>query len=399
MRVLFVAIPHSVHTARWISQIADVGWDLHLFPSVDTGWHHSELHNITIYHTFYRKSLPRHNNIRTLGIPVHYKEISFVGRKFIETCFPGYYLSKLRKTIKKIKPDIIHSLEIQSAAYLTLEAKDVLQGKFPIWIVSNWGSDIYLFGRLPDHALKISRILSECDYYSCECHRDVKLAKEFGFNGKLFPVVPNSGGFDIEKTSTLRRPGPISQRRGIMLKGYQHWAGRALVGLRALERCADLLNGYHVYVYLASPDTILAARLFENATKIPTTIIPDDTPHEEMLRLHGHARISIGLSISDAVSTSFLEALVMGSFPIQSWTSCAGEWIVDGENGLLVPPEDPEEIEASIRKALTDDELVNQAADLNYRLAEERLRQKRIKSLVVDQYEEIARDHHLGQRP
>ena len=37
MRILFVAMADSVHTARWISQIDDQGWDIHLYPSIDCG--------------------------------------------------------------------------------------------------------------------------------------------------------------------------------------------------------------------------------------------------------------------------------------------------------------------------------------------------------------------------
>ena len=34
----------------------------------------------------------------------------------------------------------------------------------------------------------------------------------------------------------------------------------------------------------------------------------------------------------------------MGSFPIQSDTACADEWIEDGVSGLIVPPEDPDSL-------------------------------------------------------
>ena len=47
MRILFVAMSDSIHTARWINQIADREWDLHLFSSVDYGVLHPEMRNIT----------------------------------------------------------------------------------------------------------------------------------------------------------------------------------------------------------------------------------------------------------------------------------------------------------------------------------------------------------------
>jgi len=177
-----------------------------------------------------------------------------------------------------------------------------------------------------------------------------------------------------------------------MLKGYQSWAGRALVGLRALERSADLLHDYQIVLFsVNSKDVIIAAELFSHSTGIPVRIIPKETHHNEILRLHGQARISIGLSISDGISTSFIEAIAMGSFPIQSWTSCADEWIEDGKTGILVPPNDPEIVEASIRRALTDDNLVNLAAEENHHTCRERLDYDLLKSKAVDFYTTVAK--------
>jgi glycosyltransferase involved in cell wall biosynthesis len=175
-----------------------------------------------------------------------------------------------------------------------------------------------------------------------------------------------------------------------MLKGYQGWAGRSLVGLRALERCADMLKGYEVVIYLASPEVVIAAELFQRSTGVNVRIIPKGTSHVEILSLHGRARLSIGLSIGDAASTSMLEAMAMGSFPIQSWTSCADEWIEDGKSGLLVPPDDPEVVEKAIRKALADDALVDGAAELNYAVVGKRLNYYALKPMTVNIYNTVA---------
>lgn len=388
MRILIIAMSESIHTARWISQISDQGWEVHLFPSIDYGISHLTLQNLTVYHSVYEK-YSNNKNIKIHGIPVFNKHFASLGRKVLKKFIPEYRTLQLNYLIKKIKPDIIHSLEIQAAGYLTLTVKKNYNGDFPLWIVTNWGSDIYLFGRLKEHESKIKEVLANCDYYSCECHRDIVLARKFGFKGKTLPVFPNTGGFDIEDISKLRQPGLVSERRVIMLKGYQHWAGRALVGLRALERCAELLKDYEIMIYSTSPDVIIAAELFSGSTGVKTTIVPNGSTHNELMSLHGRARISIGLSISDAISTSLLETMVMGSFPIQSHTACAGEWIEDGKTGILVPPEDPDIIELAIRRALTDDELVNHAADINLQIAKEKLDYKILKAKTIDFYNTV----------
>ena len=367
MRVLIVAMSESIHTARWLSQIDDQGWDIHLFPSIDYGLVHCEMKNIIVYHSAYGKQRTNDRSVKIRGVPLFYHPAAVLGRRLIKKLIPNYRTIQLNHLIGKIKPDIIHSLEIQHAGYLTLQAKKIAKDKFPPWIVTNWGSDIYLFGRLSEHEHKIREVLAACNYYSCECQRDVSLARAYGFKGRVLPVFPNTSGFDPEIVSRFRQPGPTSSRRLIMLKGYQHWAGRGLVGLRALERCVDLLKGYEVVIYSGSPDVLIAAELFQKSTYIPTTIFSKEAPHDDILSMHGRARISIGLSISDAISTSLLEALVMGSFPIQSWTSCADEWIQDGKTGILVPPEDPEIVEQAIRRALNSDELVT----ANFRATQE----------------------------
>jgi hypothetical protein len=394
MKLLIVAMSDSVHTARWVSQISDQGWDIHLFPSVDCGAVHPEMRNLTVYHSVYGKRQPASHKIKYRGICLVYEPAVNIIKSLLEKIFPHNREWLLARVIKNIRPDIIHSMEIQHAGYLTANVNKIFHKKFPPWIMTNWGSDIYLFGRLSQHESKIKEVLSLCDFYSCECNRDIALAYTYGFKGKVLPVFPNSGGFDLNSISNLRQAGQVADRRKIMLKGYQNWAGRALVGLRALERCVDLLKGYEIIIYSAASDVIVAAELFQKSTGIVVTCMPLKTPHLDILRFHGQARISIGLSIGDAISTSFLEALVMGSFPIQSWTSCAEEWIEDGHTGILVPPEDPEVVEKAIRRALTDDELVNRASTANYTMARKRLDQSVIKQKIVNLYNQVIRERY-----
>ncbi|MFA5294479.1 MAG: glycosyltransferase family 4 protein [Methanoregulaceae archaeon] len=392
MKILFVARSNSIHTARWISQLSETGWDFYLFPSIDNGRTHQDLRNITIYHSFYSSNKQKPLTVRIKGFPVIFKTLAAIGRIAIKIFFPNYRKKQLKKIIQEIKPDIIHSLEFQAAGYLVLEIKKELKNEFPPWIATNWGSDIYHFGRFKDHKEKITDILSLCDYYQCECNRDIELAKKMGLTGKIFPVVPNTGGFDLKQISEFGIRTPPSSRKIIVLKGYQGWAGRALVGLRALELCADYLNEFTVVLYSAdSPEVKIAAELFSDSTNIPAIIMPPSS-HEDILKLFGQARIYLGLSISDAISTSLLEALIMGAFPIQSNTSCADEWIIDGKSGFIVPPEDPDVIASAIRKAITDDNLVDTAAQINEETAKKNLDFFVIREKVIELYTKLVTD-------
>lgn len=414
MRILFVAMSQSIHTARWINQIADEGWDIHLFPSWDLTIH-PKLRNLTIHgFTFKPDEIPesvklnfvtglnpsiigrfaQKNKIKKIILLFRlnslFRLIKGKKEKKIQYDIEEGRLNELVKVIKKIKPDIIHSLEIQHAGYLTLEAKKQIRSNFPTWIVTNWGADIHHFGEISEHAERIRETLENCDYYGCECHRDVDLAKKFGFKGEILPVKTNTGGFDFEYIEKFKSPGKSSDRKLILLKGYQGWVYRSINGLKAIEMCADIIKSKNlkVAVYLASPGVSEFAEGIEKRTGLSIEIIPY-TSHEHMLQLHGNARISIGLSLSDAISTSFLEAIVMGSFPIQSCTSCANEWITNGITGFLVPPEDINSIAEAIFTTIIDDDLVDRASEINYSIVKERLEFKKVQDETINTYKKI----------
>jgi glycosyltransferase involved in cell wall biosynthesis len=397
MRILFVAMIDSVHTARWVSQVADQGWELYLFP-VQQRYPHPLLRNITVFGATARRPGDLDASVRYLrrsSLSFYWDVQAGRMRRRAQTKHKD---AALRRAIKKIKPDIIHTLEFQHAGYMALRAKKRSGDPFPTWIATNWGSDIFHFGKLAEHRQPIREVLQHCNYYSCECRRDIQLARAMGFRGRELPVLPNAGGLDIGHAAAFRQPGPTSGRKTILVKGYQGAFGRALVSLQAFRLCRELLQDYTIVIYSAGEEVLNAARRFELETGIKVLGVPK-TSHEEILRLFGRARIYIGLSISDGISTSLLEAMVMGAFPIQSCTACADEWLSEGQSGLIVPPEDPAAVAAALRRALADDTLVDRAAAINARTAAARLDQNDIKPQVINMYRDIlaAMQEQAGQ--
>ena len=111
--------------------------------------------------------------------------------------------------------------------------------------------------------------------------------------------------------------------------------------------------------------------------------------HEVMLRMFARSRIYLGVSVSDGISTSMLEAMALGAFPIQTDTSCCDEWIRDGLGGFRIPADDVVAIAERIRRAATDDGLVNRAAELNWETVRTRLDQKELQQKAIGLYRSI----------
>jgi glycosyltransferase involved in cell wall biosynthesis len=55
-----------------------------------------------------------------------------------------------------------------------------------------------------------------------------------------------------------------------------------------------------------------------------------------MMELFGKALVYVGVSMSDGISTSLVEALAMGAYPVQTNTACTSEWFAPPAQGLEI---------------------------------------------------------------
>lgn len=392
LRILFVAMGESVHTARWLRQIRDQGWDVHLFPLSERPLH-ADLRGITVHAPVRRRQPGLDASVRQRGVPWPLRRGSVRLEWALERLPRMDRAARLARVISSLRPDVVHSLEMQHASYLTLTSRRLLGNTdFPPWIYSCWGSDLFFFGRQPEHVERIRSVLEACDYLITDCERDRRLAAEFGFRGAFLGVLPGPGGFQIERMARLRSGSAVSARRVIALKGNhdEQWVGRALVALEALHRVSAELTGYEVVVYSAEPNVRHAAAYVERVTGVRFRVLPYSAP-DEIVALMGRARVALAVNVSDGTPNSMLEAMIMGALPIQSDTISTRELITDGENGLLVAPEDPAGIERALRRALADDDLVERAARLNAALTAATIDYTVVAPRVAELYRRVAR--------
>jgi len=390
----------SVHTARWISQLNDTGWDIHIFPSIPNFYNiNPELANVTVHGLFvkpkysgqrlkFNKAFPwpfkKGYALLNRAIGCLYKLPMHKGKNQFD--FSSYLLGK---TINKIKPDLIHILEMQHSGYLIDNAiKNVDRKYLPKLIYTPWGSDINLFGRIDDHIERIKRFLGHCDFYWPMSKRDIVLGEKYGFKGKMLPIISSQQGFETKILRQYWQYELSSQRKTIMLKGYQGWAGRSLFALKAIEACFEYLKGYEIIVYSASDDVRIRAEILAKEKGLNINIL-SQISHLDMIKLYGQSRFSIGASISDGVPNSLLESMVMGCLPIESVGGCANEFIKDGYNGFIIDAENVGNIANAIKRALIDDDLVNNAAEINYQIIKDKFEYSDIKAKVVKIYHEL----------
>jgi glycosyltransferase involved in cell wall biosynthesis len=350
-QILVIGMADSVHLARWLSQFIDQPIDFTLFPSSPHRHIHPKLKNLITSASQQMTVTLKPPSMRWLALPLSAFDIPF----------NNFFRSQLlRRLITQQEFDLIHVLELQHAGYLLLGTK--LAPNLPKVFITNWGSDIYWFQQFPKHKQKIIQLLKIASFYSAECHRDIDIVRQLGYTGKTMPVIPNSGGINLDELP--RDSLPPSQRKKIMIKGYTGFVGRAIIALKACELAADHLQEYEIVVYSASLKARVRAIKLRRFHKIRVTILKKRIPHHEMLKHFSEARVYIGISLSDGISTSLLEAMATGCYPIQTNTSCATEWISEN-SGLIVEPFKPLGLAAAIRSTLISDQKVDEAQLIN----------------------------------
>jgi hypothetical protein len=375
-QVLVIGMLDSIHLYRWLEQFKNENIEFSIFASKKYRYINPLLLDFINTKSISKSSLATTPSSRCLSGFLDYAKYELF-KKFNSRA------KSLSRLLKSNSYDYVHGLEIQGAGYLLAQVNtDLLKGTKVI--LTNWGSDIFYFQQFQEDERMIRRALSKSDFYSAECERDYRLARDFGFLGKDLPCIPNAGGYQInESHSTLS----TSERKQIMIKGYGGRFGRADIPVNLIPQMVASFPNSVFFIYSVTDDVLeLINRLPREIKKlIRISTVKDRMLRDDFLLEFGKSRIYIGCSKSDGISTSFLEAIIHGTYPIQTSTSCAGEWVAKGYVASLTDI-DPSQILDATLSALHDDDLVDRAARININLAKKDLSYTRIRDKALTFY-------------
>ena len=376
MKILFISMP-SVHVIRWIENLKDTSHELFWFDVLDRG-RLDTLESVTQFVEWKKRKVQ----------PI--KGEYFLSKKYptvfekIQPLLEVTANEALEKIILEIQPDIVHSFEMQGCSYPILKT---MQKYHNIkWLYSCWGNDLYYYQQFPIHLKKIKLLLSRVNYLHTDCKRDYTLAKELGFLGKHVGVIPGGTGYKLDEIEPYKLP--FAERKIILVKGYEHFLGRGLNIVKALEAIKNKIENYDVVVFGAHPVVIEYIQSHQLGFKV---FDRNGLSHQKILELMGKSLIYIGNSISDGMPNTLLEAIVMGVFPIQSNPGGVTEEIIkDGVNGLLINnPESILTIQNLILKSISNHYLLERAAHENAILAKDKLDYDQNSIKVISIYDTI----------
>lgn len=355
-KALIVAMADSIHVARWLELFRESSYDFTIISSSPNRRIHKRLDDLTNLDLLSGATYVIHPFSRWLSVP------AWILDRLLQDRIRGWLI---RNTIRRLRPDFVHAMELQNAGYATAVALDKLpQKNRPPLLITNYGSDIYWFERFQSHRERLSKLLELADAYSAECSRDQALAQKLGLKARTVRVFPNSGGLHPALLADLSAPN--SNKKFLAIKGYENQFGRALLALSALEKVADLARKYEIVLFSCNRKAKVAARRLSKRANLKITCYGKNTlAHGEVLEILRNSVLYLGLSRSDGISTSMLEAMSQGAVPLQSGTACANEWIKSGETGFVLDLEDQASIAEALKFTLENHDFREQARVAN----------------------------------
>jgi hypothetical protein len=377
MKILMVSIPNH-HFFQWVNQLKDSAHDVIWFDASDGGATVERINWVTQIKGWKLKwDFPMRHTIKQY-FPKIYAFIQNYNERDITTVF--------EKIIQEYQPDIVHSFEMRLAG---LPILGVMQKYNSIpFIYSSWGSDLFFYSQLGIPKKAVSSFLERVDYLITDCHRDYSIAFENGYKNIFLGVYPGNGGITIDTTKI--KDGVL--RDTIVIKGYDDGIGMASKVIKALQLVSlALIQDYNIVVYSADSSIVhqLNSDVFFRHLKLRVINRGAFISNPELLEIMGQSVLHIGNSISDGMPNALLEAMGMGSFPIQSNPGKVSEEVIEhGVNGLLIEnPLDIQEIANCIEWAILNPLVRVKAQTHNVDFIQKKCSRVSLKKEIIDVYE------------
>ena len=349
--VLIVGPAESPHFHSWVRAASQGDFNLHIFPTDRPNRANLE-------------SLLRHSDRRNTKISFAFKMLSrsvYLYRVLDKVNNRKWRISLLQSEIRSKKLAVINLHELQLSGNLLLSIKNysnLVADK--VIICSSWGSDLSLYSQVKSHQRALRSLMEIADVLTAERKEEEAIARTLGFTGVFQKNVYTSVGTSNFPSDLT----PTSSRSKILIKGYQDIPGRSLNAIKAIDISKDFLKGWEIAIFSASESVVIASELLANQSGLNIRIVPKQSK-DKFLDEYKNTRIYIGLAVSDGLSTSMVEAMNFGAFPIQSEISAASDFIEHGVNGFIVDPWDINGIAHLVMSASTDHGLVDSAQITN----------------------------------
>ncbi len=285
--------------------------------------------------------------------------------------------------LERLTPDIVHALRIPYEGMLASRTPP----EIPL-VISTWGND-FTYHAISNGVMGSAtrRTLLRADGLMADTIRDLRIARTWSFNpAKPAISLPGNGGIDLEEMESITRGiGLAVPWHVINPRGFRSGSVRNDTFFKSIPHILSLHPDVQfVCPWMAGQPEALRwvnrLRIFDNVSLLPMISQAD------LWREFARSLVSVSVSEHDGTPNSLLEAMAIGCLPVCGDIESIREWIGNGENGILVDPNDPYALAEAVQRGITDEEFRRVAAERNLAIIRERAEVSTVRQQVAEFY-------------
>lgn len=326
MKVAYFSRGYTPHDHRFLAGLAEAGEEVH----------------------YLRLEPPDGSESRPLPAGVHFVEWAG-GRHRLRAAAVPRLAVNLRRTLRRIQPDVVHAGPIQRGAGLA-----ALSGCRPI-VAMSWGSDLLREAAAGFGRLTARYALARASALACDCQAVRSAAIQLGMAEDRIVVFP--WGVDLDHF----RPGPDDGLRAGL--GWEE--DLVLISTRSLEKLYGIPELIEAFILAATVEPrlrllVLSAgslgdsirRRLRSAGLMDRVHFAGQVSYQDLPRHYRAADVYVSASHSDGSSVSLMEAMACGMPAVVSDIPGNREWVDAARTGWHFPMGKAVPLAAAIRSAL-----------------------------------------------
>lgn len=363
MRIVYLSSNLNIHDYRFLRKLSESDHKVYLithFDSEELPSYIKALQKIEIIH--YKNPLAFASGA---------EKYSILTRKL--RCWFAFLKSllRLRRDIKKIKPDVIHAGWTQAEGFLA-----ALSGFRPLLLMP-WGSDILIVPKKSRAMmLKTKYALAKADMITCDCESVKKRIIEYvQYPSEKIVVFPRGIELDMfypENNNGIRKKlGWEKNKILLMTRAFREVYGIEYF-LHSLPKILRADPEARVILCGEGPLRNKYKKIIDKNNLNDYVHFAGFIYNKELPKYLNAADIYISSSLSDGTSLSLLEAMATALPVVLSDVPSYLEWVKNGENGYIVPRKNSDILAEKIIDLLKDEDKRKQFGEINFKIAQKR---------------------------
>jgi glycosyltransferase involved in cell wall biosynthesis len=266
---------------------------------------------------------------------------------------------RIRRILAEFGPDVVFATYLSSNGITA-----ALSWSGPLMVSARGGDVLEQAGYLPAPPWLLGRLLR---FVCRKAHRIHAVSDELVEALTGYGIAPERiTRFPMGVDPDRFRPEPTDNEppRIVCTRRQDHVYDNATL-VRALGRLRDGGRPFRAAFVGGGPLLDALGDLVRELELGTSVEVLGETPHDDLPGLLRRSDVYVSASTSDGTSSSLLEALASGLFPVVSRIRANLPWIRDGETGLLFEPGDHEGLAEALGRALGDADLRRRAASEN----------------------------------